>query len=164
MTRKNLYLSLILVELIVSILFISNTEGIIFIPYLVPIASAISIFPLIFLIINKNNPEMYKIFFIALIPITLFNYIISINTNGIPTGYSDIQNNIYQYSNIISINGHILFANAPNVSYYYMLLFVFISCIASITGLNIVSIALVIPPLLSILSIGYCLFFGKKVS
>jgi hypothetical protein len=156
--KLNTWLIFLLSIIIGFILLFINFKGIIDFPGLLVIGMVPMVGPGIYLCIFKYNSSKYASLFFILAPLLFILYIFYIQM-GVPVGFTDPHNTIVQFNQLFSSNGNIIFKNADTISYNFVGFYVILNSVVNICNLNIIIIASILPPMLTIIEllIAYCL-------
>ncbi len=136
------------------LLVLLNSLGTISMPGMIPVSVALITAPLVLICLSKRTRDVgrYKMIFLVILPSTLLYNIYFIKT-GSPVGFADPHLHIFNYEHIFSSDGRLVFANSENVSFNYVGLYLLCKTFSSASGLGIVPLASIVPPILSILII-----------
>lgn len=112
------------------------------------------VLPGIFILLS-NKPSKFsslKSIIIIILPLILINYIYIIRM-GVPVGYEDTHQTIYQSMRLFDESGIVIFQRALAPSFNYVGFYIVLRNLSLITGLNIIQIASMIPQFLNLITL-----------
>ena len=154
LTRYNIYLINLFLTLSGAILFLVNSKELIIIPGLLLISIVLMIIPAVLSVLNWDSykPTKFQSFSLVIIPIILLNYIYYIRM-GTPVGFNDVHSHIIQFMQLFSNEGTISFLKSQRICFNFVGLYIIFHFLTQISGLNIITLASLIPPLFNIILI-----------
>lgn len=154
---------LVSIELTGLVVLSININNLIEVSGILPISVLLFISPVIFVSIydESNKIKRYQSLILLFIPIIFINYIFYIKV-GLPVGFQDVHDHIFQSENIFNLN-HINFNNARVVSFNFVGLYLAHNSISSVCGVDMVLTAAVIPPFFNILCALFAYLFVNRI-
>jgi len=152
--QNDFYLLNLSLTLVGVICFFINVKGLIIIPGLLLISILLMLTPVLLIALNWHSCELSRVQSLSLVilPIIFLNYTYYIKM-GLPVGFQDVHNHIFQYTQLFGENGKILFFNAQGISYNFVGLYIIFRFLTQICHVNIITLSSLIPPLFNVIII-----------
>lgn len=149
--QRHLFGFSLLLVLVGTFLLFVNAKHLLGFIGIIPVSIAMLSTPILLTLFSENISKNRKsqILIMVFIPLILINYLYFIQI-GLPVGFQDVHDHIYQYNHLFN-NGTILFSESQTISFNFVGLYVLHKVIEIISDTDIVWLASVIPPFISIL-------------
>ncbi len=149
----NVKLIMVLLVLVGSILLVSNSLHIFSFIFIIPFSIFLLIVPSFAILKYLDNNQISLIhIFILLFPFVVI-YNVFYLSNGLSTGFQDVQNHLYYYYKLFNIYGNINYEGVTQISYNYIGMYVYYYLLANVSGQTVNVLGSTIPSIIAVISL-----------